>query len=73
MNTTDQKCAHKNCSCLAAPNSQYCSPACETGKGSESACGCGHPGCTGAREVAAYSDGRLYAVAVEKIAGLFLY
>jgi hypothetical protein len=53
MKTTDQKCAHKNCSCPTAPNSQYCSPACESGKGSESACNCGHPGCTGAKDIAA--------------------
>ena len=54
MNNADQKCAHKNCSCRPAPNSQYCSPACESGsKGSESACSCGHPGCAGAKVVAA--------------------
>jgi hypothetical protein len=53
MNSADQKCAHKNCTCPVSPNSQYCSPACESGKGSESACGCGHPGCAGAKEVAA--------------------
>ncbi len=53
MNSADEKCAHKNCSCPAAPNSQFCSPACKSGKDSESACGCGHPGCAGAKVVAA--------------------
>jgi len=33
MNTaTQNKCAHQQCTCPAASNSRYCSPACESGK-----------------------------------------
>ena len=53
MNTALQnKCAHENCTCPAASDSRYCSPACESGKGSESACGCGHADCMAAQAAA---------------------
>ncbi len=51
-NANFQKCAHENCTCPAAPDSRYCSPACEAGKGSDGACGCGHSNCAGAKAAA---------------------
>jgi hypothetical protein len=42
------RCGHTGCSCLAAKDSKYCSPHCETVKtGAEISCECGHPQCTG--------------------------
>jgi hypothetical protein len=51
-NANFQRCAHENCTCPAAPESRYGSSACETEKGSESACGCGHSQCAGAKAAA---------------------
>lgn len=51
-NLNSKKCAHRACTCPAASDSKYCSPACESGKGSENTCGCEHADCAGARAVA---------------------
>ena len=41
-----KKCAHEACSCMAAPNSKYCSSFCEDSKDLTTiACDCGHTGC----------------------------
>ncbi len=48
----ENKCAHEKCTCPAATDSPYCSQACESGKGSGSACGCGHVDCAGAKAAA---------------------
>jgi hypothetical protein len=43
-----EKCAHAICSCMAASDSKYCSPYCESAKDkTEIACGCEHPHCAG--------------------------
>ena len=43
-----KKCAHENCSCPATAESKYCSPYCESAKGTgEIACGCEHSQCKG--------------------------
>jgi len=43
-----KKCAHKNCNCMAAADSKYCSPHCESAKNTtEIACECEHPECAG--------------------------
>ena len=42
------RCKHPGCTCLAAKDSKYCSPHCETVKtGVEISCECGHPQCAG--------------------------
>jgi hypothetical protein len=47
----DRKCAHPMCSCLSAPDSDYCSPYCEAAKETaELACQCGHAMCLAAAE-----------------------
>lgn len=47
--TSNEKCAHENCTCAAAEGSRYCCPACEASKSSPGqACSCGHSGCKGA-------------------------
>ena len=46
--TSDNKCEHEACRCAKAPDSDYCSPYCETAKDAdviEPLCGCGHAGC----------------------------
>ncbi len=43
-----QKCANAPCSCPAAPDSNYCSAACEGASDkTELVCHCGHSGCKG--------------------------
>jgi hypothetical protein len=43
-----KRCKHPGCNCMAAGDSSYCSPHCETVKsGSEIVCQCGHPQCSG--------------------------
>jgi hypothetical protein len=43
---TDHKCAHKLCSCLAAPDSKFCSKFCEDSTSFTTlTCDCGHAGC----------------------------
>jgi hypothetical protein len=44
------KCANPECSCMAGPDSKYCSPACEGAEETdmtEIGCGCGHEVCSG--------------------------
>ena len=41
------KCAHRNCSCRAAANDQFCSDACSQQPETSRDCECGHAGCTG--------------------------
>ena len=53
INSADLKeCAHEDCGCPAKSGSLYCSPARESGKGSEAICRYGHRECI-ASEVAA--------------------
>jgi len=44
------KCANRDCSCAAGPDSKYCSPPCEGAEETdmtEIGCGCGHAVCSG--------------------------
>ena len=43
-----ETCAHPLCSCIAGPDSKYCSAYCESAKReTEIACGCEHSQCSG--------------------------
>ena len=42
----DRKCIHPGCGCPADPGSDYCSPYCQSAKGThDDTCGCGHDAC----------------------------
>ena len=43
-----KKCAHATCTCMARPDSDFCSEFCEDSKDLTTLdCDCGHPGCSG--------------------------
>jgi len=49
-----EKCAHRNCTCPAEPDSEYCSTMCEDSRDTtEIFCECGHDDCKGVAHSAA--------------------